>query len=300
LRSRPEPEGSGAPSRPPAHAFYVSDLDGTLLRDEAALSPFTRDTLASLLHDGLPFTVASARSVVSMRPMLCGVPLRLPVVEINGAFVSDLATGRHESIASLPSDAAGELLAMIRDAGCEPFLTTFDGREDRLYYREIRNAGMQWFLDDRKQAGDRRLRPIDDPVRALDDEIVCITTIAEHAVLEELAAAYAARFDDRVQIHLFDSRYSKGWHWLTVHDEGARKDRAIRKIMESYDLTDHDLVVFGDEMNDVGMFRDADRAIAVANAVDGLKPYATEVIGSNEEDAVVTYLREAVGQGRGE
>ncbi|MBZ0268743.1 HAD family hydrolase [bacterium] len=283
-----------------ARTLYVSDLDGTLLRNDAVLSPFTRDTLADLLAAGLPFTVASARSVVSMRPMLRGLPLRLPVVEINGAFLSDLETGRHESIASLAPDVAGELLAMIREAGCEPFLTTFDGREDRLYYREIRNAGMQWFLDDRKRAGDHRLRPIDDPVRALDDEIVCITTIADYEVLEELAAGYAARFGDRVQIHLFDSRYCKGWHWLTVHDVHATKDRAIRTLMESNGLAEHDLVVFGDEMNDVGMFRDADRAIAVANAVDGLKPYATHVIGSNEEDAVVTYLREVAERRRDE
>lgn len=276
-----------------ARTFYVSDLDGTLLRDAAVLSPYTRETLAGLLDDGLPFTVASARSVVSMRPMLRGVPLRLPVVEINGAFVSDLATGRHEAIASLPRDVAAGLLDLIAEAGCEPFLTAFGGGEDRLYHRGIRNAGMQWFLDDRRRERDARLRATDDPRRALDDEIVCITTIAEYPALMDLATAYEERWGDDVRIHLFDSRYCKGWHWLTVHDRGATKERAIRTLMERYDLGGHELVVFGDEMNDVSMFRAADRAVAVANAVDGLKPYATEVIGSNEEDAVATYLRAA-------
>lgn len=38
------------------------------------------------------------------------------------------------------------------------------------------------------------------------------------------------------------------------------------------------------------MFQMADRSIAVSNATAELKAYATQVIGSNEEDSVVKYL----------
>jgi hypothetical protein len=81
--------------------FYVSDLDGTLLANNASLSEFSRAHLAQLLREGLSFTVASARSVVAMQLMLQGLPIQLPVVEFNGAFLSDLATGRHEVINSI-------------------------------------------------------------------------------------------------------------------------------------------------------------------------------------------------------
>ena len=40
------------------------------------------------------------------------------------------------------------------------------------------------------------------------------------------------------------------------------------------------------------MFKIADEAYAVSNAMDELKKYATGVIGSNEEDAVVEFLKE--------
>jgi hydroxymethylpyrimidine pyrophosphatase-like HAD family hydrolase len=40
------------------------------------------------------------------------------------------------------------------------------------------------------------------------------------------------------------------------------------------------------------MFRIADEAYAVSNAIDELKQIATGVIGSNEEDAVVKFLKE--------
>ena len=51
------------------------------------------------------------------------------------------------------------------------------------------------------------------------------------------------------------------------------------------------LVVFGDSLNDVSMFRIADEAYAVANAMEELKQIATGVIGSNEEDAVANMLK---------
>ena len=40
------------------------------------------------------------------------------------------------------------------------------------------------------------------------------------------------------------------------------------------------------------MFKIADEAYAVANAMDELKQFATSVIGTNEEDAVVEFLKE--------
>ncbi|MEH1799195.1 MAG: HAD hydrolase family protein [Nostoc sp.] len=50
--------------------LYVSDLDGTLLGDNTILSSFSKKILDELLHQGLQFTVASARSVVSMQVIL--------------------------------------------------------------------------------------------------------------------------------------------------------------------------------------------------------------------------------------
>ena len=51
------------------------------------------------------------------------------------------------------------------------------------------------------------------------------------------------------------------------------------------------LVVFGDGINDLDMFRIADEAYAVENAVPELKAAATAVIGSNDEDGVAKWLR---------
>jgi hypothetical protein len=49
-------------------------------------------------------------------------------------------------------------------------------------------------------------------------------------------------------------------------------------------------VVFGDDVNDLGMFRIATRALATANARPEILRAAHEVIGTNGEDSVVRWI----------
>ena len=129
--------------------LYVSDLDGTLLINDATLSEYSRAELQRLLHEGVSFSVASARSVVSIRKIMQGLHLTLPVVEFNGAFLSDLETGRHQVIHSIESAVALDIYHTITRFGCIPFVSTYNGIEDRLYYPDPINEGMDWYVNDR-------------------------------------------------------------------------------------------------------------------------------------------------------
>lgn len=272
--------------------LFVSDLDGTLLTNRATLSEFSRLGLKRLLDEGLMFTVATARSVVAVRQILDGIPLALPVIEFNGAFISDLQTGRHEIVHSIERSVVEGLYDLIKRFDCVPFVSTYNGSKDCVYYADIVNDGMWWYLSDRLSAGDDRWRRVDDLTFALADHVVCLTVIHRRETLSELMAAVEEAYDGRVQVRLFENHYAPGWYWLTVHDRKATKAEALRTLRAKYGLDRAQLVVFGDHNNDIEMFQMADRSIAVSNATEELKRYATHVIGSNEEDAVVRYLME--------
>ena len=241
------------------NTVYVSDLDGTLLRDDATLSEFSRNTLVDLLCEGLPFTAASARSVVSIQPILSGLRLSLPIVEFNGAFITELGTGHHVAINSIDRAVVEEVYRIIRDFRCVPFISSFNGSEDCVYYRDILNDGMRWYLNDRVSSRDRRLRPVEDLTDAFRDQVVCITVIDRAEVLSEIRNRVAETCGNRVVMYCYENSYSPGWHWLTVSDRRATKDRAIRGLLDLCGLGEAELVVFGDNLNDVEMFREADR-----------------------------------------
>ena len=270
--------------------LYVSDLDGTLLRSDATLSEVSARLLAELLDEGLEFTVASARSVVSMQTLLAGLPLRLPVIELNGAMISDLGTGHHRVVRAVEPGLLRELYGLIRERGHVPFVSTVDGDEDRLYYAEVCHEGMAWYVENREAAGDRRLRRIDDLRRCLREQVVALTLIGRRDALTRMVEHVAAVHGDAVAMNFFENGYSPGWFWLTLHDPRATKDQAIAALTEMLGYGAHDLVVFGDHWNDIPMFEVAATAIAVANAADELKAHATKIVGTNDEDSVARYI----------
>ena len=106
-----------------------------------------------------------------------------------------------------------------------------------------------------------------------------------------MQASLAAAFGDRVMLTSYDYRYFPGWKFFTVHDRRATKDQAITALRKARGLEEAELIVFGDEVNDIGMMRAADRPIAMANAKPEVKALAREIIGSNNEDSVVRRIR---------
>lgn len=271
--------------------IYVSDLDGTLVNERAELSDYARAALRELLDDGLPFTVASARSIVSIQQMLEGLNLTLPVICFNGAFLSDFQTGRHHLAHSIPQDIALGVYDLLPQFDCVPYIATYDGNEERVYFDRVINAGMQWYLEERESRGDPRWRRTERLDEALDEAVIAMTMIHRKEVLDELEATIAARYGDRVEIHHFENEYSPGWFWLTVHDARATKDQAIARLRALVGMEDTRVVVFGDNINDIKMFQAADHAVAVANAIEPVKRHAHEVIGHHRDDSVVKYLQ---------
>jgi HAD superfamily hydrolase (TIGR01484 family) len=151
---------------------------------------------------------------------------------------------------------------------------------------------MRWYLNDCLTKKDRRWRSIEDLTHSFRDQVVCLTVIGKAEQLLELQDTVIQKYGTSVETHLIRNQYSPGWHWLTVHDGKATKDQAIQTLLEKYGLEQSEIVVFGDQTNDIKMFKIANHAIAVANADPSLKHYATSVIGSNTEDSVVKYIHQ--------
>lgn len=278
-----------------SNTLYVSDLDGTLLSDDGEISSYSRENLLKLLREGVNFTVASARSIASVRQILRGFPFRLPVIEINGAFISNFVTGEHLVINDMSDALIEDVYSYILRYNCVPFISTFNGNEDRLYYQSLPNDGMQWYCDNRRLAGDRRLCQVDRLRDIFADNVVAFTVINTRQQLINLAMKMREDFSDQLQMHFFENPYSPPWHWLTIHDKKACKSEAVRELLSYTGFELKDLVVFGDNLNDVNMFKMCPKSIAVSNASDQIKRLSTEVIGANTDDSVVKYVMEAEG-----
>ena len=270
--------------------LYVSDLDGTLLNSNAELSPASREGLERLLDRGVQFTVASARSLFSIRSILGDLPLQLPVISFNGGYLSNYRTGEHLVIYGVEDDVVSGIQELLERRELYPFVSTNDGQHDHLYVGQSLNTAMRWFYDERVREKDSRLRQVDDVRVAYQEVVTCISVMGDFAPLNALLEEIQVQFGDRVRPHLFENLYCRGAFWLTIHPAQATKAIGLKTLMNRSGLQGSRLVVFGDQHNDKEMFELAEEAVAVENAVPELKALAGVCIGSNDSDSVVQYL----------
>lgn len=184
-----------------------------------------------------------------------------------------------------------DICSVIERHGCSPFVSTYTGSEDRLYYSSITNDGIRWYLKDRRTQNDKRLRFVSDISSSFGDQVICLNVIGTISVLADLEAEIRESYRETLEIHCLEDQYSPGYFWLTAHDKKATKDHGIRILQEQTGLLDREVVVFGDNTNDISMFKNAGRSIAVSNATEELKCWATEVTGSNNLDSVARFIR---------
>lgn len=261
--------------------FYVSDLDGTLLRSNEKTSEYTNNVINSLSERGMIFSYATARSLITAKKVTSGINAKIPLIVYNGAFVIDNLT---EDI--LIENYFGDRIDFVLDDlfanKVYPIVYAhIDGKEKFSFVPELCSDGMSRFLDSRK--GDIRTNA----VRAVNDlksgNIFYITCIDEPQKLEPLYEKYKRSYHCVYQMDIYTKE-----QWLEIMPLNASKAKAIKQLQSL--LKCEKLVVFGDGKNDIDMFELADESYAVQNAHEDLKRIATSVISSNDEDGVAKWL----------
>jgi len=113
---------------------------------------------------------------------------------------------------------------------------------------------------------------------------------ADKKTLQPLTEHLRQTFGTELEYKLSPEKYSDGWFLTILHPEGD-KAHALQSVADYLDRDTCDFTVFGDSVNDLGMFEKAGTAVAVKNALDEVKKRADIILPhTNDEDAVAKYL----------
>ncbi|ROQ37493.1 hypothetical protein EDF46_2949 [Frondihabitans sp. PhB188] len=281
--------------------LYVCDLDGTLLGPEASPSAFTVDTVNGLVAHGVHVAVATARSAVSLRRVVGDLDLRGPACVYGGAFVVDLSTGETLVQRVLDTAVVDGILDVFARTGTSPLVYSLDpaaeASEETVagagehadtvgWVRGHEGPGIAWYLGDR--GDDPRFRPVDSPADLTREGTFSIVALAPESDLEPVRRTIEREFAGHVTATLQEETYLPGIYWLELAAPGADKGHGVLELKSL--LGADRVVVFGDNRNDLAMFRVADASYAVANASAEVREAATGVIGSNADDGVAHWL----------
>lgn len=279
-----------------SHPLFVSDLDGTLLMPDGHLSDFGRTTLAELTARGVPFTVASGRTFASIRRALGTTKLNLPVISSDGALISNFDSPTPLHLFAMDDEPLDRLLVDLMDQGLSPLLDVWDGNENYLLSEGPKNPVESWYHDIKASEEFYLWRHEAGMKRPPGSKVISLTLLDRPEWLEPLKDDLEERYGDWFKLDYLRLKEVDDGAALWVQHRDARKEKALEVLGAMLGYQGNQVVVFGDELNDLGMFGREWHAVAVGNARMELKDKAREIIGPHGEDAVLRYVLRSLSE----
>ncbi|MCH2174499.1 MAG: HAD family hydrolase [Lentisphaeria bacterium] len=267
--------------------LYISDLDGTLLNPKGQFVANAHKRLKSLLQIGLPFTFATARCLQASKEILGDLPIQIPIIQVNGSHITEYQTGKNFKINFIEETVVQRILDLGYSMSLLPFLSVHTD-SDYIYYKESQNSGMRWYLAERINAQDQRFQKSKN-FNEYNANVTSITYMNRCEVLAPLHKKVKYLYP-KCNIQFYENPYQIGWFWLSIQAPESTKGHALKALSEIVNIPVSAMTVFGDGANDIEMFQQAGRSIAVANASPELKQYADLEIPHHGSYSVLDFL----------
>ena len=274
----------------PENPLVISDLDGTLLDNDPKLTPERAQRLNILIERGLDFTIASARSVHIARVLVDGLKIKLPIIEYNGAFITEFNSGEKIIENYLKEEVVSTLMALASEHKLEPMIFCRRHNKDLLLPPSNGNTSQQKHLEFLRRHKDVRLQHEYYYSDWRPDANVILTFSESAETVKRFFAEIPESVSSECDIHRHEDPYCSGTELLVIQDKDSTKSAATRKLASLLGRTMDDVIAFGDQVNDIALLKEAAWGVAVSNAAAALKKVADEICEANTEGGVVLWL----------
>ena len=257
--------------------IVFSDIDGTFLTNDHKVTEQTEKAVKSLLKQDIPFVLVSARMPEAIYPITNKIGIKIPIISYSGGLV---LTMNEEVLYSktIDTEQTEAVLKAIDEGWSDVTVNYYAGR--RWFVRDITDKRVKYEMDiteataenaNFKELINRQVMPNK------------ILIMCEPSTCEEMERELGKMFPALNVV-----RSSK--FLLEIMDKSVSKATGIEVMLKHYGLTASEAVGFGDNYNDIDMFKLVGTAVVMGNAPDPVKQYADEVTASNEESGIYQYL----------
>ena len=267
--------------------LMLTDLDGTLLRDDKSLSPANLAALERAAAGGCQVVLATGRLLGAIPPFLRDLPFLRYFILMNGAKVLDRKTGEVLYRCEIPLETAKKVFALMDPLDCTvDCFQNDEGIMDRKYFDRLDH-----YIPHRPslEMTRRNRTPVDDfwgTVQARGDTVQKIQMYFPHLELRpQVSALLHEQVPELIQAISMPGN-------LELNAPGATKGTALEKLCQALSIDPRDTIAFGDGTNDISMLQAAGIGVAMANAAPETLAAADLTALSNQEDGVAQILNQ--------
>lgn len=241
--------------------LIVTDLDGTALRNDKTVSKETIAAFTRCKKAGIPIAIATARYILGARPYAKLLHADYQILT-DGTLIYEKEQIIYSNALDIPT--TNKIIEELKHCHLTSHIAipTVYG----LYrYPETIDQGNDYLIDLDK--------PFPYPANKLVVEIPS----------SHIAKRIAAKCHCKQLQYRSENRY-------TFFHPSASKLSAIEFITKRLNITLSDVLVFGDDRNDIEMISHCGYSVAMRNALDEVKAVASEVTDTNEANGVAKVL----------
>ncbi|MDO4971937.1 MAG: HAD family hydrolase [Bacteroidales bacterium] len=266
--------------------LYITDLDGTLLDANSSITDETVGILNPMLDQGLQFTVATARTPATVVPMLSRLHTRLPFIVLNGAATWDSQRGDYSHVNVIPQATVEAICAVYERHGLHPLIYRRHGHLIHTHHYGTLSSQEEKFVEERQGLELKKFILNDPDYMHNPDEAMLIFSMQDYERLRPIYEEVKATIPcSAVFYHdIFDPASGL----LEIYAPGVSKAEAVKAMQQQTGAKE--VVVFGDNRNDIPMMQVATHSVAVANAFPEVKAAAHQVIEANTTNAVPRFI----------
>jgi len=257
-------------------SLIVCDCDGTILDEKKNLDSGLKNVVGLLKKKKIDFSLASGRNYYLIRPFVDELRIDLPYITDNGG---NIYQGEQRLVNNiLPPEALPAIAAWLYHHDL-PFLIYTDCS---VYINEATET-LQHFAD--RLNGLMNLIPYSPQIDFAGETSYKITVdSAEQGTMPGLVQAFFETFPD-VNIKPSEGKL------YTITSPEATKANALKQLADSLSVPLSEVMVFGDNHNDISMIEEAGWGVAVSNGEPDAVEAADDLCGSNDDNGVSEYLK---------
>lgn len=245
----------------------VFDLDGTLLNSDKEISKGTVEVITKLYEIGFKIIIATARPPRYTDFVKDYFSFPLHITYYNGGYYQN---GDITFSSTIPKEINQKIINYVLEN--EKLANLSVEREDKWYANDTFDYETYFNIPK-------------GPEVISTDEIKEISPTKILLLNPKDSKRFKNEFEDICNISITDNG-----ELIQVNEINTSKATGIKDVAESMGLTMNDVTCFGDDHNDIEMFKSCGTSVAMGNAVNELKEIATYITDTNDNEGIKNYL----------